>query len=246
MEQQIHRRRHQCFEDPERRAWRTLLGDLLPKLTLATDPGGTPHALILKAEALAALEQAGVETAGLKNTIDGAPDRQPAGHGGSGLDRGAPSAPTDPSAMRAAAQLRRTTVSNILAAVTVAAESRPDEDATFARLIFDCMAGGGYHDAINDTVKRRCLPRGKDETQGAVLAAHAEQLDARGMRALILELALARGAYFTYATAYPERLVAAAAAYDIDIAAIETSTADELAGSTSKRSSRKSTKTAAT
>jgi ParB family chromosome partitioning protein len=38
------------FEDPERRTWRRLLGDVCPAQTLATDAGGTPHALAAKAE----------------------------------------------------------------------------------------------------------------------------------------------------------------------------------------------------
>ena len=30
-----------CYDDPERRTWRLLLGDLSPKLTLAVDSHGT-------------------------------------------------------------------------------------------------------------------------------------------------------------------------------------------------------------
>jgi hypothetical protein len=48
-----------CGEDPVGRTWRKLLGDLCPKLTPATDPSGAPHALVIKADALAALKQAG-------------------------------------------------------------------------------------------------------------------------------------------------------------------------------------------
>jgi ParB family transcriptional regulator, chromosome partitioning protein len=55
-----------CAEDPSGRPWRELMGDLCPKLALATDPGGTPHALALRSDTLSALERAGVELARLR------------------------------------------------------------------------------------------------------------------------------------------------------------------------------------
>ena len=91
------------------------------------------------------------------------------------------------------------------------------------------MTHGGYHDAIADTVKRRGLERAKGEAPEAALAAHARSLDAKGLRALVLELALARGAYFAWSTRYSERLTAAASAYGIDIATIEKAGAEQIA-----------------
>jgi hypothetical protein len=107
-------------------------------------------------------------------------------HPGEGTDR------PDPAAARVAAEVRRLTIANILAAVVAAAEVRPAEHSTFASLIFETITHGGYHDAVADTVKRRGLERAKGEAPELALGAHARSLDARGLRALILELALAR------------------------------------------------------
>jgi ParB family transcriptional regulator, chromosome partitioning protein len=88
-------------------------------------------------------------------------------------------------------------------------------------------------------VKRRGLPRAKGETAEAALAAHAVSLDEKGLRGLVLELSLARGAYFSWATRYSERLSAAAGAYGIDVPAIEKQTATELEARRGERSARK-------
>jgi ParB family transcriptional regulator, chromosome partitioning protein len=236
-----------CYDDPERRTWRRLLGDLSPKPTLATDPTGVPHALLLKSEAVAALEQAGVEFGrppGTPASVPSAPDGSPADPSGDG-ERDAGRAPIDAAAARAAADVRRATISNVLAAIVAAAEARSADDPTFASLIFDTMAHGGYHDAIADTVKRRGLERGKGEAPETTLTAHARSLDARGLRALILELALARGAYFAWSTKYSERVTAAASAYAVDLAAVEKASGEQIAARRADRAARKSKKNAA-
>jgi ParB family chromosome partitioning protein len=219
-----------CYDDPERRTWRRLLGDLSPKITLAVDPHGTPHALVVKGDATAALEQAGV-------------DFEPQRHKGAGRANGAaPGGATktgandtaaldrapDPAQARVKAAVRRATIANVLAAVAAAAEARPPDDAESARLIFQAMARSGFHDAVADTVKRRRLERPKGELPMVILTRHADSLDAKGVRSLILELALARGAYFSWSTTYSDDLSAAAKTYRVDIDAIATSTASEL------------------
>ncbi len=143
---------------------------------------------------------------------------------------------------RATAELRRATIGNVLAAIVATAEARPADDSTFASLIFDAMEHGGYHDAIADTVKRRGLERGKGEGPESALAAHARSLDARALRALVLELAIARGAYFAWSTSYAERLTAAASAYDIDIPTVEKKSAEEMAARQADRAVRRSKK----
>ena len=228
-----------CYDDPERHTWRTLLGDLCPKPTLATDPTGIPHALLLKAEAVAALKGAGIEFGRPPGSPGGAPA---GGNGERPEDAGEGREPIDPSAARAAADVRRATIGNILAAIVAAAEARPADDSTFGSLIFDAMAHGGYHDAVADTVKRRGLERAKGEAPETALAAHARSLDARGLRALILELALARGAYFAWSTKYSERLTAAASAYGVDLAAIEKASGEQVASRRSGRAARKAKK----
>ena len=56
-----------------------------------------------------------------------------------------------------AAELRRATINNILGAIVAAAEARSADDATLARLIFDAMAQGGYHDRVGNKT-RKTLP----------------------------------------------------------------------------------------
>jgi ParB family chromosome partitioning protein len=231
-----------CFEDPERRAWRRLLGDVCPAQTLATDAGGTPHALVGKAEAIAALAAAGVEFVRRRAAVDDAPGDENAGDAD---DRpSAKPAATDPAAARAAAELRRATITNLLSAIVAAAQARPGDDSTFARLVFDAMVHGGYHDAVADAVKRRGLERQKGFAPEAVLTAHASELDGSALRALVLELAVGRGAYFAWSERYSDRLTAAAAAYGIDVAAVEKATVDELAQRRAERGARKSKKSA--
>jgi ParB family chromosome partitioning protein len=231
-----------CFEDPERRTWRRLLGDVCPAQTLAIDAGGTPHALVGKAEAIAALAAAGVQFVRRREAGDDASGEEDAADAD---DRAATKpAPTDPAAARAAAELRRATVANLLSAIVAAAQARPADDSTFARLVFDAMVHGGYHDAVTDAVKRRGLQREKGFAPEAVLTAHASELDGSALRALVLELAVGRGAYFAWSSRYSDRLTAAAAAYEIDVAAVEKATTDELAQRRAQRGARKSKKSA--
>jgi ParB family transcriptional regulator, chromosome partitioning protein len=230
-----------CFEDPERRTWRRLLGDVCSAQTLATDAGGTPHALVGKAEAIAALAAAGVEFVRQRDAgDDSSEDRD-----GDASARAATNpTPADPAAARAAAELRRATIMNLLSSLVAAAQARPADDSTFARLVFDAMVHGGYHDAVADAVKRRGLEREKGFAPEAVLTAHASELDGSALHALVLELAVGRGAYFAWSSRYSDRLTAAAAAYGVDVAAVEKATADELAQRRAERGARKSKKVA--
>ena len=227
-----------CYDDPERHTWRKLLGDLCPKPTLATDPTGVPHALLLKAEAVTALRAAGIEF----GRPPGSPGGAPAGGTGERPEDAGEGERIDPSVARAAADVRRATISNVLGAIVVTAEARPADDPMFASLIFDAMAHGGYHDAFADTVNRRALERAKGEAPETTLAAHARSLDARGLRALTLELALARGAYFAWSTKYSERLTVAASAYGVDLPAIEKASGEQIASRRAGRAARKAKK----
>ena len=229
-----------CFEDPERRTWRRLLGDVCPSPTLATDAAGTPHALVAKADAVASLAAAGVEFVRRREDAGGSLDAQAEDPGNADEERTQASRPpADPAAARAAAELRRATIGNILSAILAAAEARPAEDSTFASLVFDAMIHGGYHDTVADAVKRRGLEREKGATPEAVLTAHASGLQGAALRALVLELAIGRGAYFAWSSRYSERLTAAATAYGIDIAVVENTTAEQVAQRRAERGARK-------
>ncbi len=235
-----------CFEDPERRTWRLLLGDVCPTPTLGTDAAGTPHALVAKADAVAALATAGVEFVRRKDAGDSA-DGEADDLGEADEERAHTSRPpADPAAARAAGELRRATIANILSAIVAAAEARPPDDSTFASLVFDAMIHGGYHDAVADAVKRRRLEREKGATPEAALTSHASGLQGAALRALVLELAIGRGAYFAWSSKYSDRLIAAAAAYDIDIAAAEKTTAEQVAQRRAERGARKPKKPSST
>jgi hypothetical protein len=198
-----------------------------------------PHALLLKADAESVLRQAGVDFGQQRDatSVDRGAHVTGEEDGAGGVES------SDPAVARVAGEVRRATIGNILGAIVAAVEARPADDANFASLIFEAMAhGGGYHDAVTDTVKRRGIARAKGETPEAALAAHARSLDAKGLRALILELALARGAYFAWSTRYSERLTAAAAAYAIDVAAIEKTSAEQIASRQAERDRKRSKK----
>jgi hypothetical protein len=90
------------------------------------------------------------------------------------------------------------------------------------------------------------LSGSQDADSWAVTCQRLFKLDARGLRALVLELALARGAYFAWSTRYSERLTAAASAYGIDIATIEKASAEQIATRHAGRSAPKSKKGNAT
>jgi hypothetical protein len=204
----------------------------------------------VKAEASSALKQAGVDFVdrnrrssapanGSASPVDGATAGE--GPGGSGQ----PTRSEDPADARAQPVLHRATVARILAAVVTTSETRADDDPAFARLIFHAMSRSGFNDAISDTVKRRGLEHPKSEAPGSTLARHAESLDANRLRSLILELALARGAYFAWSSTYSEDLIAAAATYEIDIHAIAKATADELGAKRAERVQKKERKATA-
>jgi hypothetical protein len=76
-----------------------------------------------------------------------------------------------------------------------------------------------------------------------VLTAHASGLQAQraALRALVLELAIGRGAYFAWSSRYSERLTGAAIAYGIDIAAVEKTIAEHVAQRRAERGARKPT-----
>jgi hypothetical protein len=165
-------------------------GRPLPEVDARHGPTGIPRALLLKAEAEAALKGTGIEFGRPPGSLGGAPA---GGNGERPEEAGEGREPIDPSAARAAADVR----------------------------------------------KRRGIERGKGEAPETALAAHARSLDASGLRALILELALARGAYFAWSTKYSERVTAAASAYGVDLAAIEKASGSHRGAQVAQRGRRR-------
>jgi ParB family transcriptional regulator, chromosome partitioning protein len=92
---------------------------------------------------------------------------------------------------------------------------------------------------VIDTVKRRAGKVPKGEQPATALAQLAGQLDAAGLRALVLELCLSRGAYFVMASEkYPHDLARAIEAYGIDARAIGKAVAEELSANRAARNAR--------
>jgi ParB family transcriptional regulator, chromosome partitioning protein len=149
------------------------------------------------------------------------------------------SLPSDPAQARLAADIARQTRQRILAAVVAAAEAAPLDDNRFATLVYETLLNGGFHNAVVDTVKRRVGKTPKGEQPGAALANLAGRLDTAGLRALVLELCLSRGAYFIMSSEkYPRDLARAIEAYGIDAAAIEKAVTEELAAKRAARHAR--------
>ncbi len=116
-----------------------------------------------------------------------------------------------------------------MAAIVAAAESAPGDDDRFVRLAYETALHGGYHNAILDTVKRRLGKIPKGEQPATCLAEHSFALPPTGLRGLLLELCLSRGAYYVMVgDRYPRDLTRAIEAYGIDASAIEKTTAEEL------------------
>ena len=90
------------------------------------------------------------------------------------------------------------------------------------------MLHGGYHNAIIDLVKRRIPKRTKGEHPSTTLASHVASLTPASLRAVLLELAVSRSAYYLTSDKYPSDLARAIELYAVDAAAIEKAVRDEL------------------
>ena len=227
-----------CPEHPDRTAWQELLGDLCPPPSLAVTAQGRPVRLVRRAEALDALQKNGIELASLRRPNGNEPEElasdEDLGDEASGSARAEPRAPED---ARLSADIARVTRQRIVAAVVAAAESAPSDDDRFAKLVYETILHGGYHNAVIDTVKRRAGKVPKGEQPAVALEHLAKELSGGGLRALVLELCLSRGGYFVTAEdALPRDLAHAVELYGIDRASIEAAVRQELE---TKRASRR-------
>jgi ParB family chromosome partitioning protein len=216
-----------CPEHPEHRPWRELLGDLCPPPTLAFTSQAKPMRLADRAEVMEALQKNGIDLGALRSA------EEPRERDEDDADRLDDPSPTitsrDPADARFAAELSRLTRQRILAAVVAAAETAAPDDNRFATLVYETILHGGYHNAVIDTVKRRAGKVPKGEQPEVALAGIAGELTVGGLRALVLELCLSRGAYFVMGgDALPRDLAQAVELYAVDEAAIRKSVADEL------------------
>jgi ParB family chromosome partitioning protein len=148
-------------------------------------------------------------------------------------------AATDPAEARFVAEIERVSCQRIMAAIVAAAEATPADDNRFVQLAYETMLHGGYHNSVVDTVKRRIGKVPKGEQPATSLAAHVAGLSPAGVRALLVELCLSRGAYYVMAgDKYPRDLARAIELYGIDVSAIEEAVAEEFTARRAARLSR--------
>lgn len=136
---------------------------------------------------------------------------------------------TDPNEARHQTAISHLARQRAMAAIIAAADKAPADDHRFIQVIVDSMLNGGYHDAVLATVKRRIPTRPKGEHAGVTLASHRLGLTPHQLRALALELVLARDGYFVHnADVYARQMTAAIALYGIDGAALHAEAKREL------------------
>ena len=220
-----------CYDDPERRTWRDLLGDLCPAPTLAFTSQAQPMLLANKQQTLDTLKANGIDLAALRSSATRTSAHAAADATGEDddLDHDAGVASiNDPESSRHAAQIQRTSRQRILATVVAAAELAPADDNRFVQLVYETMLNGGYHNAIIDLVKRRIPKRTKGEHPSTTLVSHVASLTPASLRAVLLELAVSRSAYYLASDKYPSDLARAIELYAVDAAAIEKAVRDEL------------------
>lgn len=151
---------------------------------------------------------------------------------------------TDPNEARHQTQITNLARQRVLAAIVAAAETAAPDDNRFTQLVLTSMLDGGYHNAITDVVKRRGTSRPKGESPSVTLKHHTGGLTPHQLRALVLELALARDGYFVHTLdRYSRHMTTAIGLYSIDGEAIYATAKKEL---DEKRAGRKKLKTSAT
>jgi ParB family chromosome partitioning protein len=228
-----------CYEHPDQPTWRKLLGDLCPPPTLAFTSQNKPVLLAEKAFIMDTLKAHGLDAASVRATATA-----PSAHRDDPEeDLESPDAlpsdvPRDASDQRYDSQLAALTRRRLMAAIVTAAEAAPPDDNRFVQLLYVTFLHGGYHNAITDTVKRRFVDGHRPkEHSSATLAGIAEKLSPAALRALVLELAISRGAYFVTGdgATYSTELVQALDAYQLDPKPLEQAAAAELAAKRAAR-----------
>jgi ParB family chromosome partitioning protein len=226
-----------CFDHPERLPWRQLLGDLCPPPVLAFTSQARPMLLGNKTHVIETLEKNGIDLGRLRSpppgkAADATGSDEDLPDARSAVDPRHPEechAVTDPAEARFAAEIGRVSRQRIMAAIVAAAEATPADDNRFVQLAYETMLHGGYHNSVVDTVKRRIGKVPKGEQPATSLEAHVAGLSPAGVRALLVELCLSRGAYYVMAgDKYPRDLARAIEFYGIDASAIEEAVAEEF------------------
>jgi ParB family chromosome partitioning protein len=230
-----------CLDHPKQPTWRKLLGDLAPAPTLAFTCQNKPVFLADKAAVLDSLKAHGLDPASIRERaaatkthhddpadVDDSDDSEPS----------TAASPTEPTDQRYDSQLQALTRRRLIAAIITAAETAPTDDNRFAQLVYESFLRGGYHNAVTDTVKRRFVDGSRPkEHANETVAAIAKTLSPSALRALVLELAISRGAYFVTGdgTKYSEEMTRALALYGIDPKPIELAATEELSAKRAAR-----------
>jgi ParB/RepB/Spo0J family partition protein len=218
-----------CNEDPKRRTYRALLKGSSAEILVAQDPYGAVHELASKAAVVKALREAGV-----KGVQEGR------------LPRDGDEARRRADGKRAAAQQKkkRAPITALISAVTEKAETSP-VDAAWWRFIVTAVASQSWNDVEKDVLKRRGLDAKTRRGGGDYGPRFKASLDllaganANQLRGLLVELAVTKGAYFTYRMGLTANLVKACEYYGIDQRKVEKGIGEEKPAKPAKKAAKK-------
>jgi ParB/RepB/Spo0J family partition protein len=195
-------------EDSKRRTWRKLLEKAMPQVHLARDMVNRSHELVLKKDALKALQQLGHAVTKVEK-ICSISKETAANHDGRREAE---------AKQRAANALRGKVVTAAMAKLRDAAASgKPD--AELFRLLVHGLLRGSWHDTVADTVRRRGL-REKGAKLGRpedVLEKLVPELKLGELVGLAVELIAGRGAFWSGAGGYGQTFTEACKVYDVDL-----------------------------
>lgn len=177
-----------CWQDPKQRTYKKLLGKHAPPPAIGVRKDGTVFEVLREKEAAKALEAAGHDFA--KRV-----QRQAAASSSSSS--------YEEKRKREQAIKRAATKAAITAVVEAAERTKPD--AKFWRMLAYAAVDLAWHDTAVDVVKRRELEVPKGERPEEVLDALVEKLNCEQQRALIIEMVVTKGAYFSYQSGHTDR-----------------------------------------
>jgi hypothetical protein len=192
-------------EDLKRRTWRKLLEKAMPQVHLARDMVNRSHELVLKKDALKALQQLGHAVTKVEKSRS--ISKETAANHDSRREA--------ETKQRTANALRGKVVTAAMAKLRDAAASgKPD--AELFRLLVRGLLRGSWHDTVADTVRRRGL-REKGGRPEEVLEKVTADAKFGELIGLAVELIAGRGAFWSGAGGYGQTFTEACKLYGVDL-----------------------------
>lgn len=191
-----------CENDPKGRTYRELLGKYTPTITVARDPRGIKHDLVAKKDVPRALDSAGHKfgkVAEKKEATDADVRRE--------------------KERQEQVKARRSMVTAVIAMVVSAVEGQAP-GIGFLRVVLAGMIHHGFTDAVRDVVTRRGWAEGKAQP-AAILTDRAAPMKEPQLRALIVDLMLARDLNYSSDGKMSDTMKLAASMFGVDLADLE-------------------------